>query len=61
MGFIAEEHTSKVSPPQGTALPFHLKADSEGKEAQGNPRGWDLGGSRGGDSTDYPTAALQHL
>lgn len=52
MGSITENHKSKVSPPQGTALPSCLKAEHEGKEAQGSPRGWDLGGSRGGDSMD---------
>lgn len=52
MGSITEDHKSKVSPPQGTALPSCLKAEHEGKEAQGSPRGRDLGGSRGGDSMD---------
>lgn len=53
MGSISEDHKSKVSPPRGTALPSCLKAEHEGKEAQGSPRGWDLEGSRGGDSMDH--------
>lgn len=53
MGSVSRDHKSKVSPPQGTALPSCLKAEHEGKEAQGSPRGWDLEGSRGGDSMDH--------
>lgn len=53
MGSITEDHKSKVSPPQGTALPSCLKAEHEGKEAQGSPREWDLEGSRGGDSLNH--------
>lgn len=57
MGSITEDHESKVSPPRGTALPSCLKAKHERKEAQGSPRGWDLGGSRGGGSTDHSNSS----
>lgn len=61
MGSITGDHTGKVSPPWGAVLPSHLKAECEGKKAQGSLRGWGLGGSRREDSTDHSTEALQHL
>lgn len=58
MGSITEDPKSKVNLPWGKALPSCLKAEHEGKETQGSPRGWDLGGSRGGDSMDHSNTSM---